>query len=152
MGGWRFEAVLEHGRGGGALVPLPAEIAAALGAARARVRGTLNGVEFRSSTMPVGGGRACLGVHKATRQAAGAEFGQPVVIEMEADDAPRQVEVPPELAAALAAAPELQDVYDRLSFSHRREYAQWVAGAKRPETRTRRVNETLNRLKSMPGR
>lgn len=149
MAGQRFEGVLEQARGGGALVQLPADIVAALGGTRVRVRGMLNGVDFRSSTMPTGGGRACLGVHKATRQAAGADLGQIVQVEIEVDDAPRQIDVPPELASALATAPELWATFDRLAFTHRREYAEWVAGAKRPDTRARRVAQTLDRLREM---
>lgn len=151
MTGLRFEGELEHARGGGALVQLPADIVTALGGTRIRVRGTLNGVDFRSSTMPTGGGKACLGVHKATRQGAGVEFGQHVLVEIGADDAPRTVDVPAELADALAAAPELQAAFDGLAFTHRREYAEWVASAKRPETRSRRVTGTLDRLRTMIG-
>jgi hypothetical protein len=84
-----FEAILEPGRGGGAFVRLPAEVIAALGGARLRVRGTLNSVGFRSSTMPTGGGAVCLGVHKATRQTAGVGFGDTVAIHVVRDDAPR---------------------------------------------------------------
>jgi hypothetical protein len=51
-----FQAALEAGPGGGALVRLPAEVVASLGGTRVRVRGTLDGVDFRSSTMPTGGG------------------------------------------------------------------------------------------------
>src|ERR687888_1539804 len=75
MGRSTFEGTLEAARGGGAFIPLPAGVLAELGGTRRRVRGSLNGVEFQSSTMPTGGGTACLGGHKATRGAAGAEVG-----------------------------------------------------------------------------
>jgi hypothetical protein len=69
----RFEGTLEPASGGGAYVSLPAEVLAELGGGRLRVRGTLNGVAFRSSTMPMGRGTACLGVHKATQLGAAFE-------------------------------------------------------------------------------
>jgi Bacteriocin-protection, YdeI or OmpD-Associated/Domain of unknown function (DUF1905) len=144
-----FAAVIESARGGGALVELPAEVLEALGGGkRFRVTGTLNGVEFASSTMPIGGGRVCLGLHKATRMQAGVAPGDRVTIAVERDDRPREVEVPAELQEALAGDPEAAEAYERLAFTHRREYAQWVAEAKRPETRARRVAQTLERLRA----
>jgi hypothetical protein len=143
-----FEGVLETARGGGAVVYLPPEVVEALGGMRVRVSGTLNGVEFASNTMPAGHGEACLGVHKATREAAGVEFGEVVQVELEVDERPREVELPPELTEALAGEPELRAVFDKLSFTHRLEYAKWIGDAKRPETRMRRVNEALERLRA----
>lgn len=146
--GTRFEGTLESVRGGGAYVALPPGVLAALGGgARVRVKGTLNGVDFRSNTMPMGGGAACLGVHKATREAAGAGFGEVVAIEVERDDAPRPIEVPPALAAALDGETGLRASFEKLSPSRRRELATWVAEAKRDDTRARRVAQTLDRLR-----
>lgn len=141
----------EGGGGGGALVELDADLVAALGGAkRLRVKGTLNDVAFESNTMPMGGGRLCLGVHKATREAAGVTFGDEVRIVFELDDAPRTVEVPDELAAALAEDADARAVFDRVAFTHRREYVTWINEAKRPATRARRVAETLVRLRARP--
>jgi hypothetical protein len=146
-----FEGVLEAGRGGGAFVELPADVLEALGGGkRFRVTGTLNGVEFASSTMPTGGGRVALGLHKATREQAGVAAGDRVTLTVERDERPREVDVPEELREALAGDPEAAAQFERLAFTHRREYAQWVAEAKRPETRARRVAETLQRLRGSP--
>jgi hypothetical protein len=144
----RFEGRLEAGPGGGAFVMLPADVLAELGGGhRLRVTGALNGVEFASSTMPRGGGQECLGLHKATRQAAQVDIGDLVEVRIERDDRPREVTAPAELAAALEADPEAGAAFERLSFTHRREYAEWVAGAKRAETRARRVAQTIERLR-----
>jgi hypothetical protein len=144
----RFQGRLEAGRGGGAFVMLPADVLTELGGGhRFRVTGALNGVEFASSTMSMGGGQVCLGLHKATRQAAGVEIGDLVEVRVERDDRPREVSVPAELAGALAADPAAGAAFERLSFSHRREYAEWVAGAKRAETRARRAAQTIERLR-----
>jgi hypothetical protein len=145
----RFEGTLEPARGGGAFVSLPAEVLARLGGGtRLRVRGTLNGVGFRSSTMPTGGGAACLGVHRATREAAGAALGDTVVVEIEVDDAPREVELPAELAGALASEPSLRAAFEGLAPSRRRELASSVAGAKREDTRARRVVRIVEQLRA----
>jgi uncharacterized protein YdeI (YjbR/CyaY-like superfamily) len=58
------------------------------------------------------------------------------------------VVLPEDLAAALATDEPAATAFGRLSFSHRREYTEWIAGAKRPETRARRVTETLARLRA----
>jgi uncharacterized protein YdeI (YjbR/CyaY-like superfamily) len=96
--------------------------------------------------MPMGGGAFCLGVHKATREAAGATFGDPVNVTVERDDEPREVVVPPELRAALDADPAALQAWERLAPSHRREYANHVAEAKRAETRTHRAAQAVERL------
>ena len=64
------------------------------------------------------------------------DAGDRVTVEVELDTEPREVEVPPELAEALEPEPELRAFFDGLSYTHRREYAEWVAEAKREETRT----------------
>lgn len=111
------------------------------------MRGTLNGVEFKSNLMPMGDGSHCLGVHKATQVAAGIDFGDSVSIEMVEDTAPRAVDVPADLARALRAEPRTKAFFDGLAHTHRREYANWVAEAKKPETRQRRLEQTLALLR-----
>ena len=145
----RFTAELEAGRGGGAMVLVPPKIATALGGLRQmRVVGTVNEVPYESSVMPYGGRGLFLGVHKATREAAGVLPGERVNVVVSRDDRPRVVEIPPELAAALAADPAAQAAFDRLSFTNRKEIAGSVAEAKRPETRERRLAAAMARLGS----
>jgi bacteriocin resistance YdeI/OmpD-like protein/uncharacterized protein DUF1905 len=143
-----MEGTLEPGRGGGAFVEIPADALAALGGgSRFRVRGVLNGVRFASSTMPMGGGRVCLGLHKATREAAAVELGDRIRVEVERDERERVVDVPPELQAALARDDAARKAFEGLSFTHRKEYADWIAGAKRAETRERRLTKAVELLR-----
>jgi hypothetical protein len=100
----RFDAVLGGGPDGDLpAVVLPADVAAAMGGrARIPVTGSINGVPFRGSTMPMGDGTHCVGFRQDTRaQAGGVRPGDTVIIEIERDDAPRTVDVPADLAAAL---------------------------------------------------
>lgn len=69
------------------------------------------------------------------------------MIEIERDDAPREVDVPAELSAALAKDAEAAGVFDSLSFTHRKEYARWIAEAKKEETRERRVTKAVEMLR-----
>jgi hypothetical protein len=145
----RFRSVIEAARGGGAVALIPPDVATALGGLKQmRVVGRLNGVDFQSSTMPYRGG-FYLGVHKATRQAAGVEVGSEVEVEIARDDRPRVLELAPEFEAALAADALLRERFERLSFSRRRELADPIAEAKRPETRQARLERALSRLREL---
>ena len=141
----RFETVLQT-EDSGVFFEVPLDVPAIFGKARAPVRGTINGHPFRS-TVAVYGGRSFLPVKKALREAAGVAAGDAVVIELEADEQPRTVDPPPDLAAALAADPEARAAFEGLSFTHQREYAQWVAEAKRETTRRRRVEQAVEMLR-----
>lgn len=143
-----FTGILEPARQGGAMVALPPHVVDALGGTRVRVSGTFAGVEFASSTMPTGGGQACLGIHKATRERAGVDFGGQVEVVVERDGRERAVEIPPALQQALDANPDAAEAFGRLAPTHRREYAGWVAEAKREATVQRRVEATLDRLRT----
>jgi Bacteriocin-protection, YdeI or OmpD-Associated/Domain of unknown function (DUF1905) len=140
---------LEAGPGGGAFVVLPVDVLTRLGGrGRLRVRGRLNGVEFASSTMAMGGGCSCLGVHKVTRQAAAVDIADTVEIDVEADTAPRTLELPAELAAAFAEEPAARSAFDRWSFTRRREHIEGITSAKRVETRARRIAQTLEQART----
>lgn len=89
------------------------------------------------------GGVAYIGLNKGVRAAAGVDAGERVRVTMELDTELRTVDVPDDLRSALAKDPSAQAAWDKLSFTHRREYVEWVEGAKRPETRTRRIAVTV---------
>jgi bacteriocin resistance YdeI/OmpD-like protein/uncharacterized protein DUF1905 len=145
MAGHRFETVLTA-EDGGVFFEVPLDVPAVFGRARAPVRGTINGHPFRG-TVAVYGGRYYLPVKRALREAASVAAGDAVVIELEPDDRPRTVDPPADLAAALAADPAAKAAFDGLSFTHQREYAEWVAEARRPETRRRRVEQATQMLR-----
>jgi hypothetical protein len=113
------------------------------------VRGTVDGTEFRT-TVAVYGGRYLIGFNRELRERAGVAIGDQVDVMIDLDDEPRTVELPPALAAAFDADEDSRAAFDRLSYSHRREYADWIAEAKRDDTRSRRVAKTLDRLRNGP--
>jgi hypothetical protein len=135
-------------RGPAAAVVLDEEQVAQIGegAKRFPVRATVNGYTWRTSVARMGG-EFLLGLNREVRQGAGAEAGDTVEVEIELDDVPREVDVPEALASALAADPAAKQAFDSLAYTHRKEYARWIAEAKRDETRERRVGEALARLR-----
>jgi bifunctional DNA-binding transcriptional regulator/antitoxin component of YhaV-PrlF toxin-antitoxin module len=127
-------------------VVVPFDVKKEFGEARPPVEGTVNGTPFRGRLM-VYGGVTYLGLRKEIRAAAGIEDGDTVEVEFERDDAPREVEVPAPLAAALAADDEARAAFEALSYSHRKEYADWIADAKRGETKARRAERAVSILR-----
>jgi hypothetical protein len=102
---------------------------------------TLNGVSYRT-TVSVYDGEYFVPVRAEIRSAAGVEPGGRIRVELARDDAPRTVEVPADLAAALEAA-GLRAAFDGFALSHRKEWVAAIHDAKRPETRAARIEKTL---------
>jgi hypothetical protein len=142
----RFTATLAAANDdGGRWVVCPFDGREAFGAARAPVAGTVNGTPFRAR-LAVYGGMTYLGFNREIRDAAAIDVGSQLEIEIELDDAPREVEVPAALTAALDRDPAARAAFDALPITHRREYATWVESAKREETRERRVTRAVQML------
>jgi hypothetical protein len=137
----RFTAIL-----GERHVVVPLDVRALWGEARPPVRGTVNGVPFRSR-LAVYGGETMLGLTNAFRASAGIVEGDEVEVVIERDDEPREVEVPPALQARLEADEVARAAFEKLSFTHRREYANWIAEAKKDETRERRAGRAVEMLR-----
>ena len=139
--------VRPSGRGGGGhLVDVPPEAVEALGGkGRIPVTATFDGVPYRGSIVRMGGG-AVLGVQKAIMAEAGVSVGDTLTVVVRNDEAPRQVEVPEDLAEALARDDPARAAFEGLSFSHKREYVRSITDAKRPETRARRIELTIQQL------
>ena len=117
------------------------------GAKRFPVVATVNGYTWRTSVVRMGG-EFLVGLNNEVRTGAGVAAGDTVTLELKLDTEPRTVEVPPALAEALQADPEAKASYDGLAFTHRKEFARWIAEApaKREETRERRVVQALEML------
>lgn len=141
-----FRAVIKEHRGGGTVVEIPFDVESAFGTrGRVKVRATFDGHPYRGSIVPMGG-RHLLGVLKSIREALGKSAGDSVDVVVELDTEERTVEMPPELAEALSANPAAAEFFDGLAYTYRKEYAHWIAEARRPETRSRRLARAINKL------
>lgn len=142
----RFHATLQATGGTTTGIVVPPEVVEELGGGkRPKVVATLNGTSLRTSIAPMGG-QHWLGVSAANRALTGVAAGDEVDVDVELDTAPREVEVPEDLAAALRVTPEAGAAFARLSYSHQRAHVEAVTGAKRPETRKRRVAKAVEML------
>jgi len=117
------------------------------GAKRFPVLATVNGYTWRTSVARMRG-EFLVGLSKEVRTGAGVQAGDTVSLELKLDSEPRAVEVPPALAEALEADPEAKATFEGLAFTHRKEFARWIEEAKREETRTRRVTQALDMIRT----
>jgi hypothetical protein len=129
-----------------AIVLTDDQVATLGGGKRAAVRVTIADRTARLR-LAVMGGENLIGLSKAARAELAVDTGDEVTATIELDETPREVDVPPELAAALAADPAAKAAFEGLASSHRKEYAVWVADAKREETRQRRVAQAIEMLR-----
>ena len=128
-------------------IRVPDEVVAALGPSRKpAVRVTINGFTYRSSIASMGGA-FMLGVSNDVRRNAGVAAGEEVDVDIELDTEPREVVVPPDLAAALDADEAARRAFDALSYSNKRRIVIPIDDAKTPETRQRRIDKSVEALR-----
>ena len=133
------------------LIPLTFDPVGVFGKVRAPVKVTVNGYTYRS-TIAAMGGPACIPLRKSNREAAGLEGGETLEVRLDLDTDPREVKPPAALVKALKASPPAWDRWGELSYSHQREYAEAVEGAKKPETRERRIASAVQAIAARPPR
>ncbi len=141
----RLQAVLEPRGPAGAVVLSDDQVATLGGTKNPPVRVTISGVTAAARVMRMSG-ENLLGFSKKLRAELGVEIGQTVDVLIELDSGPREVTVPPTLAAAFETDAGARAAFDALAFTHRKEFARWVDEAKRDETRRSRVERTLQML------
>jgi hypothetical protein len=142
----RFSAVLQlHGKTATGF-EVPADVVAALGAGkRPPVRVTIGGHTYRT-TVAVMGGVFMVGVSAENREAACVQAGDEVSVDLELDTDKREVEVPVDLAAALAADTSAGPAFAKLSYSHQRQHVLAIEDAKTASTRQRRIAKAIEML------
>ncbi len=113
---------------------------------RVPVKGTINGFPFRSSLMNMGDGHM-MAVNAQMRAGAHCKAGDTVDVVMEFDADERKVEVPAYLKKQIAADPAAKASWEKLSFTHQKEYVRAIEDAKKPETRERRITSMMEALR-----
>jgi len=126
---------------------IPPEVIEALGAGkRPPVLVTINGYTYRN-TVAVYGGVYMIGVSAENRAEAKVKGGDEADVDLELDTAPREVDVPPELQAALDADPAAKATFEKLSYSNKSWHALQVTTTNNPETRARRIDKNVAALR-----
>ncbi len=132
-------------------IPLTFDPKSVFGKVRAPVKVTLNGYTYRS-TIAAMGGPPCIPLRKSNREAAGLEGNETLDVRLDLDTEKREVKPPADFAKALKAAPPAWERWQEMSYTHQREYAEALAGAKKPETRARRLESAVRAIRNRPER
>ena len=129
----------------GGYVIVPFDVEQVFGAKRVKVKATFDGAPYRGSIVRMEG-EYLLGVTQAMRKQIAKQPGETIEVTVERDDEPRTVALPEALRIALEADAQASETFYALAYTHRKEYATWVAEAKAEATAQRRVEKTLAAL------
>lgn len=136
-----FQTKLENG-----FIALPFDVREEFGRARPPVKVWINGHIYRS-TVSVYGGKYFIPVRKSNQTAAGIKPGDDVRARIALDKESRIVDPPQDLTIALTKT-HLEGPWEQLSYTAKKEYAEMLLQAKKPETRTRRLQKILDELRA----
>jgi hypothetical protein len=143
-----FTAILQLDGKTATGIRVPDDVVAGLGGGkRIPVSVTINGARYASSVATMGG-EPKVPVSAEIRAAAGVAAGDTITVQLERDDAPRTVEVPADLVAALQADSVASGRFAALSYSNQRRHVLSVTGARTDETRVRRIQRVLDELRA----
>lgn len=142
-----FTAVIQNAGSGGAFVEVPFDAETAFGSKRPKVKALIEGIPYRGILTRMGTECHILGIRKEIREQAGKTFGDEVTITVEPDTEPREVEIPADLLKELKKDKEAKAFFDKLSYTHQKEYVTWITEAKKEETRQNRIAKTIEMLK-----
>jgi hypothetical protein len=146
----RFKTTIVR-EGSMCLIPLTFEPKRVFGKVRAPVKVTLNGYTFRSTIASMGG-PPCIPLRRSNREAAGLEGGETIEVRVDLDTDKREVKPPADFVRALKADPSVWERWRTLSYTHQRENVEAIEEARKPETRTRRIEGAVRRIRLMPKR
>jgi hypothetical protein len=132
-------------------VPVPFDPKEVFGMVRAPVKVTLNGYTYRSTIASMGGA-VCIPLRKSNREAAGLEGGETIDVRIELDTERREIKPPADFIKTLKASPPAWDRWRELSFTHQREHVEAIEGAKKPETRARRIESAVRLIAARPAK
>lgn len=113
---------------------------------RVPVKGTIDGIPFKSSILSQGDDVYFLFVSQPIRKAIGKEVGDSVILTIEKDNEARTVQIPNDILESFALFPEILNTFERFSYSHKKEIVEWICDSKKIETRANRISKAINIL------
>lgn len=112
-----------------------------------KVKANVDKIFHRGLLMPDGKGNHYMGLKTALMVELGKSAGDTIDVTLEIDTEERIVEIPPDLKKLLAKNPKEKKIFDKLSYTHRKEYADWISSAKKEETKQRRLEKMILMLR-----
>jgi len=142
-----FTATILNAGGGGAFVEVPFDVEKEFGSKKPKVKAMIEGVPYRGLLVRMGTEHHLLIILKGIREQIGKTFGDEIKVTVEPDLEERVIEIPKDLLKELKKDKEAKAFFDKLSYTHRKEYVRWVEEAKKEETRQNRIVKTIEMLK-----
>jgi hypothetical protein len=145
---YKFKATIEAAGSGGACVLFPFDVEKEFGTrGQVPVKVAFDGVSYTGTMVKYGRPQHMLPMLKAIREQIGKGPGDTVAVVIERDESIRTVEVPPDLAKLLKKE-RLLPVFEKLSYTHRKEYCRWITEAKKEETRQTRIAKAIEMIRA----
>jgi Bacteriocin-protection, YdeI or OmpD-Associated/Domain of unknown function (DUF1905) len=142
-----FIATIQNAGGGGAFVKIPFDVEKEFGSKRPKVKAMIEGVPYRGTLVRMGSEHHMLLILKGIREQIGKTFGDEIKVIVEPDAEPRIIEIPKDLSKEFKKDKQAKAIFEKLSYTHRREYVRWIEEAKQAETRQVRIINTIEMLK-----
>ena len=142
-----FTATIINAGGGGAFVEVPFDVETAFGSKRPKVKAMIEGFPYRGLLVRMGGPNHILIILKGIREQIGKTFGDEIKVSVEADVEERVIAIPAELKRAFKPDQDAKSAFEKLSYTHQKEYVKWIEEAKKAETRQSRILKTIEMLK-----
>ena len=142
-----FKAVIQNAGGGGAFVEIPFDVEKVFGSKRPKVKAMIEGVPYRGLLVRMGGPNHMLIILKGIREQIGKTFDDEIKVSVEVDVEERIITVPEELKRLFKSEKAAKVYFEKLSYTHQREYVTWINEAKKDETRQNRIAKTIELLK-----
>jgi len=111
-----------------------------------RVYAEVNGYKFRGALAKMGNECHFLGLKKEHRLNAKVNYGDIVNVKIWEDKDIRIVEIPEDFEDALKSFSNIKEYFDKMSYTHRKEFVEWINSAKKVETRVNRIDKAINML------
>ena len=147
MGKRKFKAEIQSNDSGGMFVIIPFDVENEYRKKRVKIIAKIETAIYQGSLVRMGLPDHMLLIRKDIRAEIGKTAGDIVNIEVEEDTTPRVVSVPKDLKKLLDQNPTEKAFFQKLSYTHQSEYVEWIDGAKKEETRLRRLNKSIEMMK-----
>lgn len=143
----KFNAIIKEVKGkGGAYIEIPFNVEEVFEAKRVKVKATFDGEPYRGSVVRMGTECHIIGITKAIRDKINKGIGDEVLVTMEKDSEERIIVVPLDLKLKLEDNVEANNYWNKLSYSNKKKYVNWIESAKKQETRNKRLEASIEKL------
>jgi len=145
---FEFDALIKkHETLNSGFIEFPYDVMKEFGKGRVKVKALIDGFEYHGSLVKMGGDSHWIGINQEVRKEIGKDPGDEVHVVIEEETEERTVEVPDDLLKLMQKEPEVLAFFNKLSFTHKKEYVRWITEAKREETRKVRLVKAIEMMK-----